>query len=237
MRTFSPGACGPTISGPIETISTPRSFWPRTAHSSPPWTTVSVGSDAEEPFEGRLRRREQRRVEVGLPWRIRAPYLDLRAAEAPERVHRREHPSSAAAFELRVIEPSVRAPSAVAAVVRLVLVSTAPCRPGVIARTPFGSAETRSSTRRVVDGSATVSVSAGLDRHAPRSPSVPACPRTIAASSSSRAARSAGSDSAGDDDHCPRLSRDGVSTDTSVERDEPERRRPRGRRRARVRAP
>ncbi len=44
IRTFSPGACSPTISGPIEIISTPSSFWPSTAHSSPPWTTTSSGS-------------------------------------------------------------------------------------------------------------------------------------------------------------------------------------------------
>ena len=42
--TRSPGACGPTISGPSEIISTPGSFAPRTAHSRPPCTTSSSGS-------------------------------------------------------------------------------------------------------------------------------------------------------------------------------------------------
>ena len=59
-------------------------------------------------------------------------------------------PSSAAAFELRVIEPSLSDSSSVVAVVKLVLVSTTPVRAGLIAMTPLGMAAMRSRTRRAV---------------------------------------------------------------------------------------
>ena len=132
-------------------------------------------------------------------------------------------PSSAAAFELRVIEPSVSAPSCVAAVVRLVLVSTTPWSPGVIATTPVGTAGTRSSASacRVARGGPS---RPRLERD--RQPVVRARElahdrRELAVSRRSEARLGSGRD--GDDRL--RIARDRVSAHASVERDEPERRR------------
>ena len=89
MLRRSPGACGPTISGPSEIISTPASLVPITAHSRPPWTISRLGSlpnSARTSCVGR----EERRVEVRLPGRVRAPELDLRAGEARGRLDRRD---------------------------------------------------------------------------------------------------------------------------------------------------
>ena len=90
MRTFSPGACGPTISGPIETISTPGSRWPRTAHSRPPWTTVSSGCDPNSRAWTSFAVDRSDESRSGSHGRVRAPDLDLCSAETGQRVHRGE---------------------------------------------------------------------------------------------------------------------------------------------------
>ena len=63
-------------------------------------------------------------------------------------------PSSAAAFELRVIDPSVSTPSSVSATVRHVLVSTVRERPAASASTPVGTAASRSRACSDADRSA-----------------------------------------------------------------------------------
>ena len=99
---------GPTISGPIEIISTPGSFCPSTAHSRPPWTTASAGSAPKSRAYVALRGRRAApsRGRGSHGGYERAPRSRRRASRASACIVART-PSSAAAFELRVIDASV----------------------------------------------------------------------------------------------------------------------------------
>jgi hypothetical protein len=114
-----------------------------------------VRLDVEEATEARLRDFQQARVRSGRHGGYeRTISMSASASRATAAIVATTS-SRAGALELRVIEASDTASPSLVATVRLVLVSTVPGSAGLMATTPVGIAETRSSTRFVADSCAT----------------------------------------------------------------------------------
>ena len=192
MLRRSPGACGPTTSGPSEIIWTPGSLSPITAHSSPPCTTsrrgstpnrrsnvsLAVASSAES--RSGCHGGYERLISTSAPASRAAASIDATTS------------SRVTAFALLVIDASVRTASSVLTTLRLVLVSTVAGSAGLIATTPLGIVASRSSARALVVSSAASSRSAGsIESRSPSS--VPAYSSRIAVSADSALSRNSSS--------------------------------------------